>query len=619
MDRTGGSWKSSLLAVGALVLLSPASRAGDVESGDCAGCHEDAGDFAKKISGSTHEGMECLDCHMSIEAIPHEEKVPAVECGMCHDEAAETYKWHGRLEVGKNPDIPSCSDCHGTHDVKHVADEDSKVKSVHLMETCGTCHEDIDLTTKHEILFEHPVEVFKSSVHGESTLSGGNDAALCNDCHSAGGSAHRILPPSNKESPINHFNIPSTCGKCHVEITEQYMTGIHGKLAARGETDAPVCTDCHGEHGILHVDDPRSPVSKTRLAQATCAPCHESARLNEKYGVPTGRLQTFIDTYHGLKSRAGDVTVANCASCHDSHHILPHTDPESSIHVDNLPTTCGHCHPGISTAMATAPIHGAPGLSQTPVANLIRKIYMAAIAVIIGLMALYILIDLRKNVGCMARGPQVRRMSRGELAQHWMLMLTFVTLVITGFSLRFSQSWWVTLLFGWEGGFPLRGVIHRVAAVTFVASALWHVTYLFTARGRRFLRDMLPRLDDFRHFGQALAYNLGLRKDRPLLGRFGYGEKFEYWALIWGSVAMVITGLMLWFDNYAAQWFPKGFLDVMLVIHYYEAWLATLSILIWHLYSAVFSPGVYPMNPSWLTGNMPRSMYEHEHPGETGD
>ena len=78
---------------------------------------------------------------------------------------------------------------------------------------------------------------------------------------------------------------------------------------------------------------------------------------------------------------------------------------------------------------------------------------------------------------------------------------------------------------------------------------------------------------------------------------------------------MVVTGFMLWFDNVVISFLPKGFLDVALVIHFWEAWLASLAILVWHMYSVVFHPHVYPMNPSWITGTMPEDMYEHEHPG----
>jgi cytochrome b subunit of formate dehydrogenase len=144
---------------------------------------------------------------------------------------------------------------------------------------------------------------------------------------------------------------------------------------------------------------------------------------------------------------------------------------------------------------------------------------------------------------------------------------------------------------------------------------IWHMIYLTTLRGRKFLGDMLPVRLDFKFFLERILYNLKLREHTPRLKRFSYVEKAEYWALVWGTVVMIFTGLMLWFDNWFIQYFPKGVLDVALVIHYWEAWLATLAILVWHLYSTVFNPSVYPMNPSWLTGTMPDKMYEHEHAG----
>jgi cytochrome b subunit of formate dehydrogenase len=125
---------------------------------------------------------------------------------------------------------------------------------------------------------------------------------------------------------------------------------------------------------------------------------------------------------------------------------------------------------------------------------------------------------------------------------------------------------------------------------------------------------MLPSLKDFAQFWQKIMFNLGMRKKEPQFERFSYVEKAEYWALVWGTIVMVITGLLLWFDNWFIQYLPKGVLDIALVVHFYEAWLATLAIIIWHFYSTIFHPRVYPMNPSWLTGKMPEKMYEHEHP-----
>ncbi len=230
-------------------------------------------------------------------------------------------------------------------------------------------------------------------------------------------------------------------------------------------------------------------------------------------------------------------------------------------------------------------------------------------------MLLHWLIDLRRQLwDLFRRRPQIRRMKANEVWQHTMLVITFIVLVVSGFALRFDQGFISKFFFGWERGFEIRGIIHRVAAVLFLITVIWHVLYLLSRRGREFLRDMIPGPDDFRFFVQKMGYDLGLVKKSPPFGRFSYVEKAEYWALVWGTAVMAITGLMLWFDNTVIGFLPKGFLDIALVVHYWEAWLATLAIIVWHLYSTVFSPGVYPMNPAWITGRMPESMYAHEHP-----
>jgi cytochrome b subunit of formate dehydrogenase len=194
------------------------------------------------------------------------------------------------------------------------------------------------------------------------------------------------------------------------------------------------------------------------------------------------------------------------------------------------------------------------------------------------------------------------------------LALAFTVLVITGFSLRFYEAWWSNWLFGWDGGASVRGTVHRGAGVVLLLGAFWHVFYLLTERGKRFLKDMAPRREDVTQFLQMLKFNLGRSDKHPHFGRFSYVEKAEYWALVWGTAIMGVTGIALWFENTIVQIFPKGLLDVFLVIHYYEAWLAFLAILIWHMYATVFNPKVYPMNPSWLTGDMPRRMFVEEHP-----
>ena len=614
-----GSALAVLMMMLALSVGTPGAE--EVLSEDCAMCH--GGDDAElaivtdsMVALSAHADFECVGCHIGIVELPHEETLDPVGCGDCHGDEAELYQFHGRGVVGVTPDIPTCAGCHGTHVIIPSTDKKSTVHPLHLPATCGACHSDIDLAKKHDIKLKRPIETYESSVHGKATLGGIYVAATCTDCHSTAGTAHHILGPGDSESSINHFNIPRTCGQCHNNIEQDYWEGIHGELAARGEVDTPVCTHCHGEHGILRTDDPRSRVSPVLVAEATCAPCHESALLNEKYGIPAGRLASFVDSYHGLKSKAGDPTVANCASCHGAHRILPSADPESSINAANLRTTCGGCHPGVSEELAQTKIHETGVGRTTGVTQIVTKIYIIAIVVIIGLMVLYVAIDWRRQFQNVLRQPQIVRMDANAVFQHNVLTISFTVLVISGFALVYSDAWVFQKFFGWDGGSTVRGLVHRASAALFMFGSVWHLSYLGSRNGKRFIKGMIPSIADFTEFVQMMLYNLGKRKERPRFDRFSYVEKAEYWALVWGGVVMIVTGLFLWFDNTAIRFLPKGLLDVMLVIHHYEAWLATLAILVWHFYAVIFNPAVYPGNPSWYNGKMPVDMYRHEHPSD---
>jgi formate dehydrogenase gamma subunit len=617
--------------------LSPQASAQEPPPQSCTPCHDRRaqetpyGPPGKLLAESVHSSLDCTDCHesASLEGLdpaasnPHPEPMAPVDCGQCHEDEVEAYTKHGRLEVGKDPDIPSCWNCHGTHDIYPSSDRQSHVHPVNLASTCRFCHADVDLVRKHDILRDQPIKLYESSVHGRASKKGIYVAATCNDCHAARGpdgrfTTHRILTPADPSSPIFHFNIPDTCGRCHKAVTRDYLEGIHGQRVTQGSVDAPVCTHCHGEHGIISPKDPRSPVSAARLAESTCSPCHESQILNEKYGIPAGRLRSYVDSYHGLKSKAGDVHVANCASCHGAHRILPSSDPTSSINPKNVRETCGECHPDITPALATTSIHDTATGVRTGWPHFFTVLYIWIIVVTIGIMLLHNAADWWRQIRRTARKTFVIRMNVSETAQHWVLMISFIVLVVSGFSLRFSESWWVEVLFGWGGGkgFLFRGTIHRVAAVVFLCWAFWHAIYLCTARGRRWFRDMLAGKRDLTDIKENILFFLGARDTEPQFGRFSYMEKCEYWALIWGTLIMAVTGILLWFDNYFVErWhLPKDVLEVAMVIHYCEAWLAALAILVWHIYGVIFRPSVYPMNTAWWAGRMPKEMYLHEHP-----
>ncbi len=611
-----------LTIVTGLSILFTASIAAADET-ECLQCHDHPAEglWSEKLSNSVHADLDCVMCHSGTDVYPHEtkpEQANDVACRECHYKVAEEYTRHGLVVPGDTTDAPLCADCHGNHAIVPTDDPSSLVHPVNQHRSCNTCHGSQAFAEEH-YLIKSRLEAYFKSVHGPGAADDSIPAASCIDCHTKGDNPHRVYGRRSDESPINYFNIPQMCGNCHRDVEKEYNKGIHGQLVERGETDSPVCTSCHDEHNITATGDPRAPVSPTELAGRTCAPCHESILLNNRYGIKSGVVASFEDSYHGLKSAAGDTEVANCASCHGVHTILPQTDQESRVHPDNLQKTCGECHGGISAEMAQIPIHSSGGSRyHTDLALVIENIYIIAIIIIIGLMVLHWLIDLGRHlVDRMKNRPRIRRMTTGEVWQHLLLTISFIVLVITGFALLYDDTWLATWLFGWEGGFAMRGIIHRAASVVFMTVIVWHVAFtIFSRRGRTFVIDILPKWDDFSFFFHQIAYNLRLRKKPPAAGRFTYIEKAEYWALVWGSAVMVVSGMVLWFDDYFIQVLPQGWIEIAWVVHFWEAWLATLAIAVWHLYSTIFKPTVYPMNPAWLTGYMPEDLFKDEHPLE---
>jgi formate dehydrogenase gamma subunit len=198
---------------------------------------------------------------------------------------------------------------------------------------------------------------------------------------------------------------------------------------------------------------------------------------------------------------------------------------------------------------------------------------------------------------------------------HWGVMLSFPALVFTGFALKYPDSWWVAPFLLWGKHDALRGQLHRAAAVVLIASTLYHFAHLaVNRRDRAFLSAMLPKWKDVTDLFDVLLYNFGARKDPPQFAKFNYAEKLEYWAFLWGTVIMGVSGFLLWFNNFALRHFPKWITDAATAVHWYEALLATFSILLWHFYMVIFDPLVYPMDLAWLNGKVPADHYRQTRP-----
>ena len=412
----------------------------------CSSCHEEpAGDISKSV----HDALgpqACSSCHGSAHyAQPSASAAPKI-CASCHADEVTKFLSSVHAKAAKNGDsqTPVCRTCHGpAHKILSSENPESHVAKKNLPETCGSCHSNADFLAKHQIPFAHPVEAYRLSVHGRAVAAGHLAAASCSDCHAS----HAIYPARDERSKINHWNVPATCGVCHAEIMKTYEQSVHGQAVAHGVRDAPVCTDCHGEHNILAAANPQSPVNPARVSSNTCGRCHGDERLNTRYNLPTDRVPSFAGSFHGLDARAGGQTVANCASCHGIHNIYRSDDPRSTVNPANLAHTCGSCHPGAGSNFAIGPVHvTSRSHSEHVVVKSIRWIYWILIPLAVGFMFLHQLLDfLRKFLHPRPRadsGAEVMRMNLHFRVAHWLTVLSFPVLVVTGFALKFPEAWW---------------------------------------------------------------------------------------------------------------------------------------------------------------------------------
>jgi cytochrome b subunit of formate dehydrogenase len=620
---------ASLILFGASPLLAaPQKAVPKPTNDDCLACHGDS-TLSHEVNGkpvslfvnpdkfkdSIHGSMfQCVDCHTDLKTSPHESTPAKVNCATCHadEQAAYDRSFHAKAIQAGDTKAATCVDCHGSpHEVLAASDPKSRVSHANIPATCGSCHGQkfVMAASGHSTQL---VVSYQESVHGRAVAAGSEKAAVCTDCHGA----HDILAASDPKSSIFKFNVPGTCAKCHGPVQQQFAQSIHGQAISRGNWQAPVCTDCHGIHSIKSHVDPNSPVNAQNVALVTCARCHEGVRLSQEFGFEGRRATTYLASYHGLAAKLGSTVVANCASCHGVHNILPSSDPRSTINQQNLIKTCGQCHPGVTEKFIAAKVHvDAPLAADTGsvAVRWIRHFYILMIVGVIGGMLLHNFVIWRKKLASrrIAGHPSVTRMTSNQRLQHLTLLASFIVLVITGFALKFPDSWFASLLGMSE---KVRSITHRVAAGVLISAGVYHLFYVaFTRDGRRLLKDFLPVPKDATDALRTMLYYLGFSSERPEFARFNYAEKAEYWALVWGLIVMASTGIMLWAKVFFGNLLPRWFLDVATAIHLYEAVLATLAIVVWHFYQVFLDPDIYPMNWAWWDGKMSVEHYREEH------
>src|SRR3990170_2043670 len=611
-----------------LFAMAPRSAAWALDNGQCYDCHGDSGILtwsAKEKEGnvkaggpekahrnvapfpgislhvdpgkykaSVHSYLSCTTCHGDIKDLPHNSRLDPVDCSGCHSEAAAVYKKSRHVVVhgkGAKADTPRCFDCHGAHAIPKSSVSTSPVYFRNLAATCTRCHGIREVTDRSDIPIPGAARMYEKSIHNRAIVEKGlNKSATCTDCHGS----HDLKDRLDPSSPIFRTNIPATCGEGPYGVFAIFRDSGHGGGRAPG-----------------------SSVSSEPVPRPPSPPCPSAEKLSSRYGISIEKVKGYEESFHGLSQRLGDKTVADCSSCHGVHEIFRSSDPRSTVNMKNLQVTCGKCHPGATENFAKGNIHVGPGGIGGQVKFWVEKIYIWMIAVVIGGMLLHNGADYLRKLQEIYRKrrewehPGYERMNASERIQHFLILTTFFALVLTGFALKFK---WSIPFLADATNVALRGTGHRVAAVLMVATCIYHLLYvIFTERGRDQFARMMPRLQDARDVAEMLKYYAGISARKPKFGRYSYIEKAEYLALAWGSIVMVVTGFLLWFQDETLKHLPMWGLDVATIVHYYEAILATLAIIVWHLYYVIINPDFATLSFTWIDGKLSRHHMEREH------
>jgi len=208
------------------------------------------------------------------------------------------------------------------------------------------------------------------------------------------------------------------------------------------------------------------------------------------------------------------------------------------------------------------------------------------------------------------------RFSLYQRVEHLILIGSFTTLAITGLPQKYILAGWAQTMIALMGGIEMTRQIHHFAAIVLMLETVYHLASVgYRVIVRHVRLSMLPGLRDVREAIDSFLFNLGFKKEMPQSGRYNYGEKFEYWAVVWGTVVMVITGFMMWNPIATASIFPGQFIPAAKSAHGNEALLAVLSIIIWHFYNVHLKH----FNKSMFTGRLDEHEMIKEHPLELAD
>ncbi|MBX7151090.1 cytochrome b/b6 domain-containing protein [bacterium] len=599
---------------------------------DCMICHDKKDLKAKdgrsmyvddhKMLDSRHNKTACSQCHVGVTPInkerPCETLTQKVDCATCHAQVGDDYKisTHGKLHANNDPNAPVCAECHGTHFIQGKNNPLSPIFASNIPNLCARCHREGEKAAVRYKGEQHDIiENYQESIHGKGLIKSGLlVTAKCTDCHSA----HRELPSSDPMSTVHFSNIPETCGKCHSGVEEKFNQSIHSAAVSTSDKKLPVCNDCHTAHTIRRTDETGFMLNITN----TCGKCHEDI------------TKTYFDTYHGKVSQLGYTKTAKCYDCHGSHDILPISNSKSHLSRENVVATCQKCHPEANRRFAgylTHATHHDPNkypylfwVFWGMTGLLVTTFFFSGLHTLLWLPRALQMRHVHKEYVVDPNEKQFQRFTRLNRILHIFMIVSFISLALTGLTLKFSNTGWAKFLSQLFGGFESAGYIHRVAAVIMFGIFVTHITDLIKSKRKNFKSwkamifspdSLMFNKKDLKDLWGSIKWFLGVGK-RPEYGRWTYWEKFDYFAVFWGIAVIGSTGLLLWFPELFTNALPGWVINIATIIHSDEALLAVGFIFTVHFFNTHLRPEKFPMDLVVFTGRMPLEEFKRDKPAE---
>ena len=593
-----------------------------VENGDTASVYIDK----KTLGNSVHRDIPCVKCHSDVSTHLSRPCSTAgrVDCSNCHSEVANLYfdSGHGQAYFEKNPNAPYCTDCHGTHDAKSHFDETSLTYRATIPQLCGECHKaDGKAATVEGLKEVNAFFDYTQTVHGKGlTEKGLLPSAVCTDCHTT----HHNLPAADERSSVYWKNIPSTCASCHRGIFKEYEASVHAISNVNDTKEKlPTCADCHSAHGIFETHQDRF-MSEVTLQ---CGSCHQD--LSETYtqtihgkAYQLGYLESAkCSDCHGAHRILGVNNpnsmvgarniVATCQKCHEDANArftgyLTHATHHDRDKFPILYYTYWFMTTLLISVFGFFGVHTLLWLPRS-IQGIRERKQREAKAHASGMSKYYI-----------------QRFTASQRLTHIFVIISFLALALTGMLLKFSGLSWARFIVDLMGGVSGAGLIHRFAAIITFGYFAFHLFSLIKKkRDRRMsIKDMLSgpnslmfNLQDLKDFGATLKWFFGLGP-RPAYGRWTYWEKFDYFAVFWGVAVIGLSGLMLWFPVFFTKFIPGWLINVAHIVHSDEALLAVGFIFTVHFFNTHLRPEAFPMDTVIFTGLVPLEEFKETRPRE---